>query len=301
MNSQKRANKESTWLFSYIINAKYIIQFSKYLIFHKRYRDFKMIAVEEKSSIQPQDSNNFSLFKVIVLVFVPTILLTTVYVILGFSQTKIPSILLFYVLALLILFPIELAVIFRASKKEFGSYSLRSALVNQKKAGWKRTLFIALLLFGFAGIMSITLAPLEKSLVAPLVNKLAAITPAHFDWTWTNFESFRQYPRQILLLMSIVYLILNVVVGPIVEELYFRGYLTSKLSRFGVGAPIIITILFSLYHLWLPFLNLFRIAVFFPAAYFAWKEKNIFISMAFHCISNLFSTVSFLVALYSTY
>jgi membrane protease YdiL (CAAX protease family) len=140
---------------------------------------------------------------------------------------------------------------------------------------------------------------LERSLVAPLTAKLAAITPAHFDWTWTNIDYFRQFPRGILLLMSVVYIILNVFVGPIVEELYFRGYLTSKLSRFGVGAPIIVTVLFSLYHLWLPFQNLFRIAVFFPAAYFAWKEKNIFISMVFHCVSNLFSTISFLIALYA--
>lgn len=145
--------------------------------------------------------------------------------------------------------------------------------------------------------MYVTMAPLEKSLFAPLSGKLAAVTPAYFDWT--NFEYLRQYPGGILLLTSVVYFIFNVFVGPIVEELYFRGYLTAKLSRYGIGAPIIVTVLFSLYHLWLPFQNLFRISAFFPAAYFAWKEKNIYISIVFHCISNLFSTVSFLVALYS--
>lgn len=252
--------------------------------------------IENNISTRPISSTDLPLIKVILLIFIPTTILTAVYVILGVVQNAIPPILLFYVLAALILFPIELTIILRASKREFGSYSLRSAWVNQKKAGWLRTLIIGLLLFGFAGIMSITLAPLEKSLFAPLSTKLAENLP-YFDWA--NIDYLRQYPRGILLLMSVVYFIFNVFVGPIVEELYFRGYLTSKLSRFGVGAPIIVTVLFSLYHLWLPFQNLFRISVFFPAAYFAWKEKNIYISIVFHCVSNLFSTIMVLVGLYS--
>ncbi len=153
------------------------------------------------------------------------------------------------------------------------------------------------LLFGFAGIMSITLAPLEKSLTAPLSARLAAVLPAYFDWT--NLDHFRQYSGVSLLLMSTAYLILNGFVGPIVEELFFRGYLTSKLSRYGKGAPVIITVLFSLYHFWLPFQNLFRISVFLPAAYFTWKEKNLYIGMVFHCISNIFTVISFLIALYA--
>lgn len=256
-----------------------------------------MMSVEKNISTHPISISDLTLIKVIFLVFIPTTILTTVYVILGFVQNAIPSILLFFALAGLILSPVQLIILLRASKQEFGSFTLRSALVNQGKAGWKRTLIIGLLLFGFAGIMYATLAPLERSLFVPLSDKLAAIIPAYFDWT--NLENLRQYPRNILLLTSVVYIIFNVFVGPIVEELYFRGYLTAKLSRFGIGAPIIITVLFSLYHFWLPFQNLFRISAFLPAAYFAWKEKNIYISIVFHCICNLFSTVSTLVALYS--
>lgn len=255
------------------------------------------MSIAKEPSQSPQQSNQLSLLKVILLVFLPTIFLTAIYILLGYAQNAIPSMILFFLLAMLVLFPVEIAIVLRASKKEFGSYSLRSAFVNQGKAGWKRTLIIGLLLFGFAGIMSVTLAPLERSLTAPLSARLAAVLPAHFDWT--NLESFKQYSGTILLLMGAVYLILNGFVGPIVEELFFRGYLTSKLSRFGRGAPVIITVLFSLYHLWLPFMNLFRISVFLPAAYLAWKEKNIYISIVFHCISNIFTVISFLVALFA--
>jgi membrane protease YdiL (CAAX protease family) len=62
---------------------------------------------------------------------------------------------------------------------------------------------------------------------------------------------------------------------------------------------LIITILFSLYHFWSPLNNLFRIAVFFPASLIIWKKKNIYISIVFHCLCNLLSTISFIITVYS--
>ncbi|MBI9093986.1 MAG: CPBP family intramembrane metalloprotease [Sphaerochaeta sp.] len=112
-------------------------------------------------------------------------------------------------------------------------------------------------------------------------------------------EYLRQYPQNILLITCIAFVALNVIIGPIIEELFFRGYLTSRISRFGKWAPVIVTVLFSLYHLWLPFNNVFRIVIFLPAAYVTWKERNIYISIVFHCLCNLFSTISFIIALYA--
>ena len=166
-----------------------------------------------------------------------------------------------------------------------------------KKMSWWKIFIYGLLLFGFAGLMSATIAPLEIMLTAPLADKLAYIMPAYFDWN--NMEYLMQYSKNILLITFIVYFALNVIIGPIIEELFFRGYLTSKISRFGKWSPFIITVLFSLYHFWLPFNNLFRIAIFLPAAYFAWKEKNIYISIVFHCLCSLLATISFVVAFYA--
>lgn len=241
--------------------------------------------------------DNISLTKLFGLIFIPTSLLTITYIILGQLQDTIPSILLFYVLASVILFPIELFVVFGASKKKYGSYSLKSAFTNHEKMSRLKIFIYGILLFGFAGLMSVTIAPLEIMLTAPLADKLTHIMPAYFDWN--NMEYLKQYSKNILLITFVVFFTFNVIIGPIVEELFFRGHLTSEISRFGKGSPFIITVLFSLYHFWLPFNNLFRIVVFLPAAYFAWKKKNIYISMVFHCLCNLFSTISFIVALYA--
>lgn len=232
--------------------------------------------------------------QVVLLIFVPTTLLTLTYIGVGHIsavQNAIPSILLFFLLAALILFPFEIAVVLLASKKEFGRYSLKSAFLNHQKLPWWQIALFGALTWGFAGLMVVTVGSLENMLFAPLSAWLSGLLPAYFDWT--NIAALEQYTRPVLILTVVGYFILNGLVGPIIEELFFRGYLTPKISRYGKFSPLIITVLFSLYHFWLPFNNLFRIAAFYPAFYLAWKKKNIFIAIVCHVLSNLFTAINF--------
>ena len=246
-----------------------------------------------KTNVQKE----MSLQKILCMIFIPTSILTIVYIITGSLKPIIPSLLLFYICAAFILFPIEIGVVLNASKKEYGGYSLKSAFTNYNEMSWWKIFIYGSFLFAFAGIMSVTVAPLENNLFASISNKLTQSMPVYFNWN--NIEYFKQYPKGILLLTCVGYFILNVIVGPVIEELFFRGYLTSKISRYGIFAPIIITILFSLYHFWLPFNNLFRIFIFLPAALIAWWKKNIYISIVFHCMCNCLATVSFIISVYS--
>ena len=240
-------------------------------------------------------TGNLSLWKVLLLIFIPPSLLMVAYALAGYMlQDTIPSLLLFYFLALSILFPIQLLAIFIASKEEYGSYSPRSAFSNYQKLDWWKIVLYGALLWGFAGLMTVTIAPLENMLFSPVSERLSSIIPPYFDWT--NIEDLQQYSSNILMLTCVMYLILNGFIGPVVEELFFRGYLTTKISRFGKYAPFIVTILFSLYHFWLPFSNLFRIIAFYPAFYLAWRMKNIYIAIVFHVLGNVTSSIGFIVA-----
>jgi len=253
-----------------------------------------------KNRFNENSSNQRKIWQVLLMVFIPPSLLMVAYVGIGHLsavQNAIPALLLFFLLAVLILFPIELSMVLLASKKEFGRYSLQSAFTNYQKLPWWQIALFGALTWGFAGLMTVTILPLENRLFASLSAWLFNLLPAYFDWT--NIAYLEQYSRSALILTAVVILVFNGFVGPIIEELFFRGYLTSKISRFGKVAPVIITVLFSLYHFWLPFDNLFRIAAFLPAFYLAWTKKNIYIAIVCHVLSNIFSSIGIILMIIS--
>lgn len=226
-------------------------------------------------------------------IFIPTLVLSLSYLLLGHFG-NIPHILLFCILGTVILVPMELGAILSASKREDGVYSLKSAFVRQEKLPLWKILIIAFVLFGIAGLLSAFVAPLENQIFAEIRATLLSHLPTGFDWT--NYEYLKSFSKPILILTCVYYGIFNVLIGPITEELFFRGLLTSHYKKQGLFLPIFIAILFSVYHFWLPFNNVFRILVFAPAAYVAYKKKNLYISICFHCLCNLFSVVSFVMA-----
>lgn len=182
-----------------------------------------------KTNVQKE----MSLKKVLHMIFIPSLILTIVYIITGSLNHIVPSLLLFYICTTLILFPIEIGAVLKASKKEYGSYSLKSAFTNYNKMSWWKIFLYGAFLFVFAGIMSATVAPLENNLFAPILNKFTQSIPVYFYWN--NIEYLKQYPKDILLLTCAGYFILNVFVGPIIEELFFRGYLNNHLGLAAVN------------------------------------------------------------------
>lgn len=230
---------------------------------------------------------------VLLRIFIPTIILSLGYLLLG-HFCSIPHILLFCILGTVILLPIELGIILYASKKEYGTYSLKSASAGQEKIAICKVLVIAFIFFGIAGLLSAFIAPIENQIFAEMrcciLNKL----PTGFDWT--NYEYLKSFSKPILILTCAYYGVFNVLLGPITEELFFRGYLTSHYEKQSWFTPILMAILFSLYHFWLPFNNVFRILAFAPVAYMAYRKKNFYISILFHCLCNLFSVVGFILA-----
>lgn len=226
----------------------------------------------------------------VIRVFIPTIVLCLSYLILG-HFCNMPYILLFCILGTVILVPMELGMIMTASKKEYGTYSLQSAFDGQEKLALWKIVLIAFAFFGIAGLLSVFVAPIENGIFAEMRTAVLNRLPIGFDWT--NYEYIKSFSRPILVATCVYYCIFNVILGPVTEELFFRGYLTSHYKTQNGFTPILIAILFSLYHFWLPFNNIFRIFVFAPVAYVAYKKKNIYISIGNHCLCNLISCISF--------
>jgi hypothetical protein len=83
-----------------------------------------------------------------------------------------------------------------------------------------------------------------------------------------------------------------VFIAPIIEEVYFRGYLLPRLSRFGFWAPVIHSALFALFHFWTPWLVVARVLSFLPIAYAVQWKRNIYIGMIAHVLGNSVDAVT---------
>jgi hypothetical protein len=68
------------------------------------------------------------------LVFLPAFITTLAYTVLVLLQQALPALLVFYLCATVLLFPLGIDIILCASKKEYGKVSLRSALAVVEKS-----------------------------------------------------------------------------------------------------------------------------------------------------------------------
>ncbi len=142
----------------------------------------------------------------------------------------------------------------------------------------------ALTVLGWGAAVGVALAPvsaaLTRSLFAWMPAALTSLTAPHA-------ELFATYPRWVLVMTFGAMLILNGLVAPIVEELYFRGCLLPRLSRFGAKAPLLESALFTVYHLWQPWqwpILLLTVPAFIIPTY---RSRCLMIAISSHCALNL--------------
>lgn len=77
------------------------------------------------------------------------------------------------------------------------------------------------------------------------------------------------------------------IVVPVVEELYYRGHLMARMSRWGWWAPVVSVALWSLNHLWQPWQIPSFIVAFLPIVLVVQWKRNAYISLAVHTIGNV--------------
>lgn len=90
------------------------------------------------------------------------------------------------------------------------------------------------------------------------------------------------YPHSVTLATMVICLPLTGFSLPLIEELYFRGFLLPRIAHLGGWAPVVSTVLFALYHFWSPWVFVSRVIFTFPGYWFAWRYKDIRLSIGMH-------------------
>jgi membrane protease YdiL (CAAX protease family) len=201
-----------------------------------------------------------------------------------------PPLLAFLLAVALVDLPVLLGVMLVAGKRRNGRYSLEGVVLYRGKVSW---ITFALVFVGaFAAVYVLMM------LVSPLSGVLAE---SAFSWLpeWMFLEEqtqYQAYTRNVLAVAFVLQLALTGLALPWVEELYFRGYLLPRLSRYGKWAPFLGGLFFALYHVWqwFSFPTLFVLGT--ALAFVVWWKRDLRISIGLHVFANALMRLMFLMA-----
>jgi membrane protease YdiL (CAAX protease family) len=128
---------------------------------------------------------------------------------------------------------------------------------------------------------------LVSALVTPILDPL--LQKALFGWrtAWfpLNLDFASMACREVTLTL-IVSLICMRWIAPVVEELYFRGFLLPRLSRLGTWAPVLNGVLFTLYHFFSFWSFVERVIMIVLMAWPARMKRSLLISIIAHLPVN---------------
>ncbi|MBE0696614.1 MAG: CPBP family intramembrane metalloprotease [Anaerolineaceae bacterium] len=184
-----------------------------------------------------------------------------------------PAILALVLAVAFILIPTELGYLLYQGKKRTGRYSLNGIIHLKSSLPWWQFLIWVLVVFAAIGILFALMKPVEGFLKDRI-----------FFWIPDLDNGLDgKYSRTILTITYFLYFLFVVILGPIVEELYFRGYLLPRMK--GKFAVLIHSFLFAAYHFFTPWLIISRTIGFLPLILVA-KKKSITMAMAVHILCN---------------
>lgn len=213
---------------------------------------------------------------------IPGGLITTGFVLLSpwLKQNHLPPLLALLIPILILLIPFELGWLYFQGFRRNGNFSLKGIVLNRDHLPRKDFFLLIPKLLAWSALTFMLLEKLDQ-----------AIFNTFFHWLpdWFQIGQFVpiNYSQSVLTFTFVLFLILNGVAGPIVEELYFRGYLLPHMEKLKGWAPLFNVVLFSLYHFFSPWQFFTRILAFFPLAYFVRRKSNIYLSMVTHCLLNI--------------
>ncbi len=177
--------------------------------------------------------------------------------------------------------PLVLGLLLYESRKQTGRFSLRDVIAYRRPVPlWQYLVFVPLLCIWYFQASTIWTG---------LQNVLLTGLPWLPRWLENPLSFIDQGPYSPLVTTITlgVALISSGVIAPILEEIYFRGFLLPRIDRLGVWAVLLNVSLFAFHHLWTPLLNPGRILAWFPIIFIVWRKQNIYIGLYVHLITNL--------------
>jgi len=190
-----------------------------------------------------------------------------------------PSIFALYLAIAFILVPVELGFLLFQGKKKTGRFTLQGIISYRNPIPWWQYFVWVTIIFVIVGALMTLFKPVDSFLQKNLFFWMPDVNTG-LDGT---------YSKTILIVTYSMSLIFNVFLGPIVEELYFRGYLLPRMK--GKFAILFHSFLFAAVHVFTPWMIIARTIGFLPIL-FGTTKKNIYVGMIVHMLCNAIGFVT---------
>jgi membrane protease YdiL (CAAX protease family) len=188
----------------------------------------------------------------------------------------------------LVLIPVQLGILW-FQKNDQGDRLLVAIWTNQKPVTLKWMVLYVVGLILFAGLV---FGLLSSTLNAWLKEEVFVFLP---EWAKTMTVPDESPQKVVTILLFVLF---GNILGPLVEELYFRGYLLAKTPGTPVTRSVLNAFLFALYHVWSPWDILARTISLSPYAFVTIKEDNLWMSTFAHIGVNMLSSMAIIAMLF---
>ena len=160
------------------------------------------------------------------------------------ARLGLPRIFSFTVAEALVLTPIELGLLLRAAHRATGRWSLRAlpAVIAYRRPLTRRVILLIPVML----LLALAVAIAYQTMVGnPLGGGFTGIYP---HWLIAGDNAPAGFSQAVLVTTLLATLAIDGVINPMVEELYFRGYLLPRLPVAGWRAIPLSAALFSIQH-----------------------------------------------------
>lgn len=231
-----------------------------------------------------QTPERHSLWRTLILHLAPGALLTSAFLIAApvVNRAGGSSYLALLLCIPLILVPFEVGVLLFEQRRTGCSWRSIITPLGSPRVSILEILLSVVALYAISGV-AILLTASSRTVILGTV--------AHWLPPWAIVDGF---PESISAGTLLLGLLLSGLVAPIVEELYFRGFLMARIPVAGAWGPAVNAALFSIYHFFSPWNYVAIFTVFLPLAYYVRLRGNLLPAIITHC---LFNSVGIVVAL----
>lgn len=213
------------------------------------------------------------------------VLITAVYVVIapGFVAHGYPGIGSLLFVELFVLAPLVTAHLLVMARKLNRSWSLDNVILNREPIGRK-----SFLLWYGLGLVAIF------GTYIPLYPVGLVVREELFAWlpAWYFNPGYGTTDLGLLANLFLVGILVDGLIAPTLEEVFFRGYLLPRMAYLKAWAPLVNGAFFGLYHFWQPHNLIALVVVGIILSCVVWKTRNVYLGIALHCTINVLGAVA---------